>query len=103
MQTHVDHFKDTICFAAEHKNPIELRGGGTKDFYGNRLAGQQHKSLDLTVYSGLIDYEPAELVVTARTGTRLVDLEAALNNNGQMLAFEPPNFGSAATLGGCVA
>lgn len=103
MQTHVDHFKATICLAAEHNNPIELRGGGTKDFYGNRLAGQQHNSLDLTVYNGLIDYEPAELVVTARTGTRLVDLETVLNDNGQMLAFEPPHFGSAATLGGCVA
>ncbi len=50
-----------------------------------------------------MDYEPTELVVTARTGTRLADLETELYTHGQMLAFEPPHFGSGATLGGCIA
>ena len=103
MQAFVDQSADAICYAAEQKKPIEILGGGTKGFYGNRIESQQLGSLNITPYNGLIDYEPAELVVTARTGTRLVDLEAALNKNGQMLPFEPPHFGSAATLGGCVA
>src|SRR6185437_1461746 len=59
--------------------------------------------LDLASYAGMVDYEPTELVVTARSGTRLADLEAELYKHGQMLAFEPPHFGSDATLGGCVA
>ena len=99
----IDQFSATICAAAENKTPLQICGGGTKNFYGNSIAKQNHDSLNVTAYSGLIDYEPAELVVTARAGTRLADLEAVLNKNGQMLAFEPPHFGPAATLGGCVA
>lgn len=99
----IDQFSANICTAAENKTPLQICGGGTKDFYGNSIAKQNHDSLDVTAYSGLIDYEPAELVVTARAGTRLAGLEAVLNKNGQMLAFEPPHFGPAATLGGCVA
>lgn len=99
----IDQFSATICAAAENKTPLQICGGGSKDFYGNSIAKQSHGSLNVTAYSGLIDYEPAELVVTARAGTRLAGLEAVLNKNGQMLAFEPPHFGPAATLGGCVA
>ena len=57
----------------------------------------------MAAYAGIVDYEPTELVVTARSGTRLADLEAELYTHGQMLAFEPPHFGSGATLGGCIA
>lgn len=89
--------------AAEIKTPMQVRGGGSKDFYGNPFSDGKHAVLDTTAYNGIIDYEPTELVVTARAGTRLADLEAALNQQGQMLAFEPPYFDSAATLGGCVA
>lgn len=103
MQLLIDQFSASICAAAEHKIPLQIGGGGTKDFYGNPIADQNYDSLDVTAYRGLIDYEPAELVVTARAGTRLAELEAVLNKNKQMLAFEPPHFGQAATLGGCVA
>lgn len=103
MQTFVDQFADTIRAAAEYKAPLLIRGGGTKDFYGNRTIGQHGDILDVTAYTGIVDYEPTELVVTVRTGTRLDDLETELRRHGQMLAFEPPHFGSAATLGGCVA
>ena len=89
--------------AAESKTPLPIRGGGSKAFYGNPLADGKHAVLDTTTYSGIVEYEPTELVVTARAGTRLADLEAALNQQGQMLAFEPPYFGENATLGGCVA
>lgn len=103
MQEMIDQLSAAIRAATERKTPLQLRGGGTKDFYGNSIAGEDYDRLDVTACSGVIDYEPAELVVTAGAGTRLAELEAALSQNGQMLAFEPPHFGSAATLGGCVA
>jgi glycolate oxidase FAD binding subunit len=103
MQSLIDQFSDTIRAAAAHKIPLCIRGGGSKDFYGNRMAGQEAGMLDPVAYAGIVDYEPTELVVTACAGTRLADLETVLSTHGQMLAFEPPHFGSAATLGGCVA
>lgn len=103
MQYLIDQFSDSIRTAAGHKIPLCIRSGGSKDFYGNRISDRDGDVLDVTAYGGIVDYEPTELVVTARAGTRLADLETVLNMHGQMLAFEPPHFGSAATLGGCVA
>ncbi len=103
MQAIIEQYKEIICTAAEHKSPLQIRGGGTKDFYGNTIMTQNTMLLDAAAYSGIIEYEPTELVITARAGTRLADLEAALDQKGQMLAFEPPHFGAAATLGGCIA
>jgi glycolate oxidase FAD binding subunit len=80
--------------------PLRLRGGGTKDFYGGALRGE---ILDTREHSGIASYEPSELVVTARCGTPLSELESALGEKAQMLPFEPPHFGPGATLGGCVA
>lgn len=106
MQKIIDQFADTICAAARDSASLLIRSGGTKDFYGNRTAnpdGSEGRVLDATSYAGIVDYEPTELVVTARAGTRLADLETELRKRGQMLAFEPPHFGPGATLGGCVA
>ncbi|MBP6058017.1 MAG: glycolate oxidase subunit GlcE [Nitrosomonas sp.] len=103
MQAIIDQYKAAIRTAIEHKTPLQICGGGTKRFYGNPVTGQSSMLLDTTMYHGIIDYEPTELVITARAGTRLADLEAALDQHGQMLAFEPPYFGAVATLGGCVA
>src|SRR5690349_13539044 len=111
MQHFADQFADAIRLAAGRttgrKAALHIRGGGTKDFYGNyqgERAGQVEMDfLDVAPYAGIVDYEPTELVVTARSGTRLADLEAELSAHGQMLAFEPPHFGSGATLGGCIA
>src|SRR5687768_16544528 len=100
MQDLVDQLSRTIKEAAAQKRPLCIRGGGTKDFYGGVLHG--HK-LDITGYRGIVAYEPTELVITARAGTPLAEVEAALEAKGQMLAFEPPHFGSGATIGGCVA
>lgn len=100
MQYIVDNLSRTIKEAAAQKRPLCIRGGGTKDFYGAALRG--HK-LDTTEYRGIVSYEPTELVITARAGTPLAEVEAALDEKGQMLAFEPPHFGAAATVGGCVA
>ena len=99
----IEQYIAAIRQAAESKTPIQIRGGGSKDFYGNPSVADSHNVLNVTANNGIVEYEPTELVITARAGTRLVDLEAALNGQGQMLAFEPPTFGSAAPLGGCVA
>lgn len=80
--------------------PLRLRGAGSKDFYGEALAGE---ILDLRGYCGVVDYEPSELVITARCGTPLSQLEDALAAHGQMLAFEPPAYGCDPTLGGIIA
>jgi glycolate oxidase FAD binding subunit len=91
--------QDHIRSAAERGAPLRLRGGGSKDFYGNEPRGEV---LDTRGYCGIVDYEPSELVVTARCGTPLAEVERALAARGQWLPFEPPHFG-AATFGGCVA
>ncbi len=93
-------FQARIREAAARGAPLRLRGGGSKDFYGGALTGEV---LDTRGHAGVVSYEPTELVVTARCGTQLEELEATLAANGQMLAFEPPRFGAQATLGGCVA
>jgi len=95
----IETLQDRIREAAQRRSPLRLRGGGTKDFYGNALRGE---ILDTRGYAGIVAYEPTELVVTAKCGTLLSELEAALAANQQMLPFEPPHFG-AATVGGCVA
>src|SRR5207342_1714826 len=82
------------------RTPLRLRGGGSKDFYGNTPRGE---ILDTRGFAGIVSYKPTELVVTARCGTPLSELEAALAQNYQFLPFEPPHFGAGATLGGCVA
>jgi glycolate oxidase FAD binding subunit len=99
MSDAVSRYAEAVCAAAAAGTPLRPRGGGSKDFYGGAPAGNV---LDTREYSGVIDYEPTELVITARAGTPLAELETVLAASGQMLAFEPPHFG-AATLGGCVA
>src|SRR5688572_13682617 len=90
---------ETIRDAGTRKAPLRIRGGGTKDFYGGALDGEV---LDTRLCSGIVDYEPTELVITARAGTSLAEIESTLREHGQMLAFEPPHFGDGATLGGAV-
>jgi glycolate oxidase FAD binding subunit len=80
--------------------PLAIQGGGSKAFYGRACEAQPCL---VGGHSGVIDYTPAELVISARAGTPLAELEAVLDQEGQMLAFEPPHFGTAATLGGTIA
>ena len=100
MHSTIHEFGDAIVEAARRQRPLCIRGGGTKDFLGSPPRGETLRTVD---YRGIIEYEPTELVITARAGTPLHDIEAALAGNGQMLAFEPPHFGNGATLGGCIA
>ncbi|MDP3824927.1 MAG: glycolate oxidase subunit GlcE [Polaromonas sp.] len=86
--------------AAASGTPLRIRGGGSKDFYGQTLQGEV---LDVTPLAGITSYEPTELVVTVRAGTPLAELEAVLAERGQCLPFEPPHFAPGATVGGMVA
>lgn len=89
-----------VAQAAARKTALRIRGGGTKDFYGGEGKGDV---LDVAEYSGIVAYEPKELVLTVRAGTRLAEVEAQLAAERQMLAFEPPHFSDTATIGGAVA
>ena len=91
---------DQVNGARVRRAPLEICGGGTKRFYGEVPAGTP---LDVTELCGISSYEPTELVVTVRAGTRLEDLEAALQEQGQCLPFEPPRFAQGGTVGGMVA
>jgi len=96
----LEQWRARVTAAARAGVPLRLRGAGTKDFYGEELAGEL---LDLTGWRGIVDYEPSELVLTARAGTPLSEIEAALAAHGQFLAFEPPAFGADPTIGGVIA
>jgi glycolate oxidase FAD binding subunit len=80
---------ERIKAAASAGTPLRIRGGGTKDFYGQSLQGE---ILDTTALSGISSYEPSELVVTVKAGTPLAELEAALAEKNQCLPFEPPHY-----------
>jgi glycolate oxidase FAD binding subunit len=80
---------ERINTSAATRTPLRIRGGGSKDFYGQSLQGEV---LDTTGLAGIISYEPSELVVTAGAGTTLDELETLLAKHGQSLAFEPPRF-----------
>lgn len=92
--------QETVLRAASERTALHIRGGDTKAFYGRANDGV---ALELGAHRGIVNYEPTELVISARAGTTLVELEAALAKQGQWLPFEPPHFGSGATLGGAVA
>ncbi|MEY4426604.1 MAG: glycolate oxidase subunit GlcE [Pseudomonadota bacterium] len=91
---------ERIKAAASAATPLRIKGGGSKDFYGQALQGD---ILDTTGLSGITSYEPSELVVTVKAGTPLVELEAVLAEKNQCLPFEPPHFASGTTVGGMVA
>ncbi len=100
MQQDYQHFSLLITDAAQQKTPLRICGSGSKDFYGLATQGE---ILDTRALNGIVSYEPTEMVLTARAGTPLREIEAALAAQSQMLAFEPPHFGPDATLGGCIA
>lgn len=93
-------FSEQVRAALADRISLNIKGSGSKSFYGRTAKGEP---LMVTGHQGIISYEPTELVITARGGTRLADIEAVLADQGQMLAFEPPHFGAQATLGGAVA
>ncbi len=100
----VQGWMDQIRAARDQVQVLRVRGGGSKDHLGDARHGQV---LDTTACQGVVVYEPGELVITARAGTPLAEVEALLASRGQYLAFEPPRWGgsgpSQATIGGVVA
>jgi glycolate oxidase FAD binding subunit len=105
MQAPLTTWTEQIHAAARQGQTMAIQGGNSKAFYG--AAAHSDAVLDTRAHTGIVSYEPSELVVTVRAGTPLDELEAVLNGQGQCLAFEPPHFltkgQSFATVGGMVA
>ncbi len=109
--TSFQELRDTVGDALAAEEPLEIAAGGTKRGLGRPL--QLPRTLDLSRLAGIRDYEPSELVLTAGAATRLAEIDAALTAAGQMLAFEPPDWGAlyglppeaaaCGTLGGVIA
>jgi glycolate oxidase FAD binding subunit len=103
-QTAERDIADALCEqvkkAYAERTPLRIVGADTRAFYGRPVEGE---ALHVAEHSGIVHYDPVELVVTVRAGTRISALEATLAEHNQMLAFEPPRFGEASTIGGAVA
>ncbi|MDP3834012.1 MAG: glycolate oxidase subunit GlcE [Hydrogenophaga sp.] len=97
---HPGELIDRVRAAAAARTPLRIAGGDTKAFLGEPVAGA---ALSTTGWSGIVSYEPTELVVTVRAGTALAELEAVLAERGQCFPFEPPHFAPGGTVGGMVA
>jgi glycolate oxidase FAD binding subunit len=100
MEQIVQSLVERVRHARETKTPLAIHGGNSKSFYGGAVRGE---ALDIRPYTGIIDYEPKELVLTVRAGTPLSEIETAMEAAGQMLPFEPTYYSNAATIGGTVA
>jgi len=95
-----DLLRERVLSAIASKTPLQIIGGNSKAFYGREPQGEPFYVAE---HSGVIHYEPTELVITARCGTSLTEIESLLAAHGQMLAFDPPHFADTATLGGTIA
>ena len=89
-----------VAQAVANGTALQIVGGDSKSFYGNPVEAEP---LEVSMHTGVIDYDPAELVITLRAGCRLDQVEALLAENNQMLGFEPLHLGSDATIGGAIA
>ena len=100
--------EEVVRWALDHDKPLELAGRGTK--YGIGRPSQTDLTLDLSGLAGVTLYEPAELVLSARAGTPVSEIEVLLDKHNQELAFEPIDYGpllgaetNNGTLGGAIA
>lgn len=96
----IQDFQAQILSAANNKTLLSIEGGASKSWYGNP---NNYAKLNTRTYSGILEYQPEELVITACAGTPLKEIEAALEEKNQVLAFEPPHFGEHTTFGGAIA
>jgi glycolate oxidase FAD binding subunit len=99
-QDQADRLVEQVRAAGRRRAPLRIVGGDSKRFYGRPVDGEP---LEVAGHRGVVRYDPAELVLTARCGTPLAEVEALLAQHGQRLPFEPPAFGAGATLGGTIA
>ncbi|MDR9468047.1 glycolate oxidase subunit GlcE [Marinospirillum sp.] len=91
---------EQVRTALDSKTPLRIQGGNSKAFLGRAVAGQL---LETREHTGIVSYDPTELVVTVRTGTPATELLAILEEQGQTLPCEPPIFNGQATVGGMLA
>jgi glycolate oxidase FAD binding subunit len=89
-----------VQHAIDADTPLNICGGNSKTFLGRSASGEP---INIATHSGIVEYDPRELVITALAGTSLSKIEATLAESEQMLAFEPPHYGASATLGGTIA
>lgn len=94
--------QEQVLQARKTGQKLNIEGGGTKAFMG-RAADADAGSLNMGEHTGIVEYHPVELILTARAGTTLAEIEATLAEEGQCLHFEPPRFGDGSTLGGTLA
>lgn len=96
--------QDHVRAAVNDKTMLKIVGGNSKQFYGNAISDNAKvETIETRIHQGVTSYEPSELVITARAGTPLKEIETLLAENNQMLPFDPPHFGEFATLGGAIA
>lgn len=95
-----DLIRERVRNASDSKTPLVITAGNSKRFYGLKVAGEP---LSLEQHQGVLSYKASELVITARSGTLISDIESTLDEHGQVLAFEPPRHSDKATIGGAVA
>lgn len=100
MSDITQQLQEQIATAIAEKKPLDIIGGNSKAFYGRP---SKNDPLHLRPHTGIVNYEPTELVMTARAGTSLEEIEAELSKSNQMLPFEPPHYGPNATIGGTIA
>ncbi|HWT38899.1 MAG TPA: glycolate oxidase subunit GlcE [Paraburkholderia sp.] len=106
MRREFDSMDDSARLVAQvqraiaRHTPLRIRGSDSKRFLGRDVQGEE---LDTRSHRGIVAYDPTELVITARAGTPLVELNAVLEDAGQMLPCEPPLYGDTGTVGGAVA
>ncbi len=91
---------DRVISARNKGDKLSISGRDSKSFFGREIEGER---LSLAEHSGIVNYHPVELVLTARAGTRLAEIESVLREQGQMLSFEPPTFSGQASIGGTLA
>ncbi len=101
----VSELQDLVRAAEADSTGLEIVGGGSKSHLGRKAAGEArpHLVVETSSLDGVVSYEPGELILVARPGLRLVEVESLLAQHQQHLAFEPPHWGESATVGGTVA
>ncbi|MFV2060648.1 MAG: glycolate oxidase subunit GlcE [Gammaproteobacteria bacterium] len=90
----------TVKEAYRKKSPLKIVAGNSKEFHGKKI---DFNKVDISTHCGILNYEPSELVITARAGTPISSINSALKKNNQMLAFDPPDFNASSTIGGTIA
>jgi len=101
-QDHTLRLIETVTDAYHNSRQLNITGGGSKSFLGCP-ANNRNDSIATTAHTGIVTYEPKELVLQARCGTPIDEIDNILSEEGQMLGFEPPQFTGGATIGGAVA